>query len=248
MSDRTPVPQPGALANRSEEARAARARAERNKRVALFIGIIAVLVAIVTAGLWYSSDSGTTGDSSSVEVAAGDGSILVGSSTAPVKVLVYEDFACPACRALEDATRDFLRENAAKGTVQVEYRPVNLLTGTTYSARAMNVWAAVLENASPTDALKLHDLLYENQPAPAAAEQTTDADLAALVAEAGADDSAVTAAMTTRNKAFFAAAAAVTADQGITRTPTVLVDGRELTNMDVAQIVEKIEQAVGSGG
>ena len=47
--------------------------------------------------------------------------------TAPVKVVVYEDFLCPFCRQLETSTRDFLHQDAAKGKVQVEYRPFQLL-------------------------------------------------------------------------------------------------------------------------
>ncbi|MFL6060640.1 MAG: thioredoxin domain-containing protein [Marmoricola sp.] len=225
--------------------RAAQARKERNRRVALIVGILVVLGAVVAAGAWYSSDNTTSIDNSSVEVQAGDGSILVGSNAAPVKVLVYEDFLCPFCRELEESTRDFLRENAAKGKVQVEYRPINLLTQSTYSARAMNAWAQVLANASPTDALKLHDLFYENQPYEQNADQTTDTDIAALVQKAVGDNSKVQGALKTTDNAFFASASQVMADKGITSTPTVFIDGHELTDMSVPQIVTAIEKAVG---
>jgi len=234
--------------NRAEKAaaiRAAQARKERNRRIALILGIIVVLGAVVAAGAWYSSDKTTSIDNSSVEVQAGDGSILVGTNTAPVKVLIYEDFLCPFCRELEESTRDFLRENAAKGKVQVEYRPINLLTQTTYSARAMNAWAQVLANASPADALKLHDLLYENQPYEQNADQTTDSDIAALVQKSVGDNSKVMAALKTTDNAFFASASQVMADKGIDSTPTVFIDGHELTGMSVQQIVDAIEKAVG---
>jgi protein-disulfide isomerase len=238
----------GAENNRTEKAAAIRAqqtRKERNKRVALIAGILVVLGAIIAAGAWYSGDSGTTGDNSSVEVSVGDGSIVLGQQSAPVKVVVYEDFLCPFCRELEDSTRDFLRENAAKGKVQVEYRPINLLTDSTYSARAMNAWAAVLKNASPNVALKLHDLLYENQPYEASADQTTDADIAALVKKAGGDNAAVEKALKTQDAAFFAAASQAMADKGITGTPTVYIDGRELTGLGIPDLVDAIEKAVG---
>jgi protein-disulfide isomerase len=234
--------------NRAEKAAAivaARSRKERNRRIALIAGIVVVLGAIVAAGAWYSSDSGTKIDNSSVEVAAGPGSILVGTSEAPVKVVIYEDFLCPFCRELEDSTRDFLRENAAKNKVQVEYRPINLITSSTYSARAMNAWAAVLKNASPTDALKLHDLLFENQPYEQTADQTTDADLAALVRESGAQNDAVQQALRTHDTAFFAAASRVMTEKGIDSTPTVFIDGTEQTGASVQQLVSAIEKAVG---
>ncbi|RNL63166.1 disulfide bond formation protein DsbA [Nocardioides marmoriginsengisoli] len=236
--------------NRAEKAaaiRADQARKERNKRVAIVAGILVVLGAIVAAGAWYSSDDTAPGDNSSVEVAIGDGSVLVGKTTAPVKVVVYEDFLCPYCRELEDSTREFLRENAAKGKVQVEYRPINLLTQTTYSARALNAWAAVLKNASPNAALKLHDLFYENQPYEGSADKTTDADIAKLVTKAGGDNAAVRKAMKTQDTAFFAAASQAMTDQGIQGTPTVFVDGKELTGSSIGDLVSQIENAVDNG-
>lgn len=225
-----------------EQGRAA--RKQRTQRIGLAVGILVALGALIAAGAWYTSDPGSMMDNSSVEIAVGDGSILVGSGDAPVKVVIYEDFLCPPCRELADSTRDFLRENAARGKVQVEYRPINLLTGTTYSARAMNAWAAVLKNASPTDALKLHDLLLHNQPDEASADDTSDAEIAELVREAGADNAGVLKALTVRDLAFFAAAAETMADQGVTGTPTVLIDGRQVSAQEVLDLVEVIEKAV----
>ncbi|MCZ4498066.1 MAG: oxidoreductase [Marmoricola sp.] len=245
MSTQNPEP------NRTERAasvQAEAARKQRNQRVALVVGIVVVLGAIVAGGAWYTSGSGTTADTTSsgsnVALAAGDGSILVGDSTAPVKVVIYEDFLCPYCRQLEMETREFLRQNAAKGKVQVEYRPINILTQSTYSARAMNAWAAVLKNASPHAAWTLHDLLYDNQPYEASADDTTDADILALVAKAGGDNAAVEAAMKTQDAAFFKAATQVIADKGIRGTPTVFLNGTALENQSVDQIAATIEKAV----
>lgn len=236
--------------NRTERAAAVQAEAarkQRNQRVALIVGIVVVLGAIVAGGAWYTSGSGTTPSDSSgsnVALAAGDGSILVGDSAAPVKVVIYEDFLCPYCRQLEMETREFLRQNAAKGKVQVEYRPINILTQSTYSARAMNAWAAVLKNASPHAAWRLHDLLYDDQPYEASADDTTDADILALVKKAGGDNAAVEAAMKTQDTAFFKAANQVIADKGIQGTPTVYLNGTALVNQSVDQIASSIEKAV----
>lgn len=232
---------------RTEKAAAIRAdqvNKERNRTVALIVGVLVVLSAVVAAGTWYGGSSSSTADNSSVEVAAGSGSVIVGDAAAPVKVVIYEDFLCPFCRQLEDSTRDFLRENAAKGKVQVEYRPINLLTNYGYSARALNAWAAVLKNASPQAALELHDLLFEEQPYEQSSEQTTDDDLAALVEEAGADTDAVSAAMKKQDKVFFAAASQTMRTAGITGTPTVVVDGQVLSGMSVAALLDRIETAV----
>lgn len=238
--------------NRTEKAaaiKAAQARKQRNGRIAIVAGIVVVLGAIVAAGTWATSGSGGAdkADYSGIASAASDSSITLGPADAPVKVVIYEDFLCPYCRQLESSTRDFLRENAAKGKVQVEYRPVNILTQSTYSARAMNIWAAVLKHAGPTAALKLHNLLYEKQPYEQGADGTTDADIMKLVEKAGGDNADVRAAVTSQDAAFFAASAKAATAIGLTGTPTVVVNGQKLENMSIDQMVSTIEDRVAAG-
>lgn len=233
--------------SRTEKAaaiRAAQAKKERTRKVGLVVGIVTVLSAIVAAGAWLGGGTSTPTDNSSVKVAAASGSLIVGDSAAPVKVVIYEDFLCPYCRELEASTRDFLRENAAKGKVQVEYRPIHLLKDYSYSARALNTWAAVLKNASPQAALELHDLLFEKQPYEQSSDDTTDADLAALVREVGAGNAEVTAAMKAMDQEFFAAADRVMETEGIVGTPTVTINGKVLSGLSVVQLRSQIENAV----
>lgn len=238
--------------NRTEKAaaiQAAAARKQRNLRVGLVVGILVTLGAVVAIGAQMNSGGTKTDDAdySGIALSGGDASIVVGPVDAPVKVVIYEDFLCPYCRQLEQSTRDVLRDYAAKGKAQVEYRPVNILTQNTYSARAMNTWAAVLKNASPVAALKLHDLLFEEQPYEASADDTTDADLLELVKKAGADNDAVTAAAKKQDDAFFAASAAAAEKVGLTGTPTVLINGQKLDGMSPDQIIEEIESRVAAG-
>lgn len=214
------------------------------KQVILVVGALVLLGGIVAAGSWYGGGSSSTADNSSVQVTAGPGSVFVGDAAAPVKVVIYEDFLSPPCRRLEASTRDFLRENAAKGKVQVEYRPVSLLIEHPYSARALAAWGAVLQHASPQAALKLHDLLFEEQPDLETSARTKRADLAALVSEVGADTAAVTAALRDPDTAFLAEATFAVKSEGITSLPAVLVDGQLLPRMTVADLRTRIETAV----
>lgn len=233
--------------SRAEKAaaiRAAQVKKERTRKAGLVVGIVAVLSVIVAAGTWLGGGTSSPTDNSSVEVTAGAGSVIVGDASAPVKVVIYEDFLCPYCRQLESSTRDFLRENAAKGKVQVEYRPIHLLRDFSYSARALNAWAAVLNNASPQAALELHDLLFEKQPYEQSSEATTDADIAALVDEVGAGTPEVTAALKVMDQGFFAAADQVMESEGIDSTPTVAINGKILSGLSVVQLRGQIENAV----
>jgi protein-disulfide isomerase len=234
---------------RAAAIRAAQARRERNRRLAIIAGVVVLLGAIIAGGAWYGSGSGdkpSTG-TKTPPVAAGTASLEMGDPNAPVKIVIYEDFLCPFCRELESSTRDFLRENAAKGKVLVEYQPINLLTRFPYSAKALNAWAAVLKNKGPKAALELHDLLYEHQPYEESSGNVTDGQIASWVKQAGADTDAVRQAMKAPDTAFFAAAQQAVTDANVTSTPTVFVNGEELPPTGVADMVSKIEAAVDQG-
>jgi protein-disulfide isomerase len=234
--------------NRAARAAAVRAdheRQERNRRIFLIVGILVILGAVVAGGAWYSSGgSATPAAVAKVDATAGSGAVIAGPASAPTKVTIYEDFQCPYCRQLEDETRDFLRENAAAGKVQVEYHPINLLSQDVYSARAMNAFAAVLAHSTPQAALELHDLLYANQPYETASASVTPAQIAGFVKAAGGDNAAVETAMRSTDAAFFAAANQVLQSKNITGTPTVYVNGTQVIG-SVDQIVSAIETAVG---
>src|SRR5689334_10062799 len=212
-------------AERAAAIRAEQARKERNRRVGIAALIVLILGAVVAAGVWSTSgSSGTPVPDSKVAATAGSGSVIAGPSSAPTKVVIYEDFQCPYCLQLENSTRDFLRQNAAAGKVQVEYHPIDLLHST-YGERGMNAFAAVLAHSTPQAALKLHDLLYENQPYETASGSVSLDQILGFVKKAGGDNADVEAALKSQDSAFFAAAAAEMVQKKITSTPTVLING-----------------------
>lgn len=238
---------PGETAPESAE-QLEQARQLRNQRVALVAGVLIAFGAVIAGVTWYSTGgSGTdTSTYSGVSIAEGDASIKIGPSDAPVKVVLFEDFGCAYCGALEQSTTDFLKENAAKGKVQVEYRPISTATGSTYSVRALNAWAAVLKNATPAAALKLHDLLFSNQPVSPTATTPSDADISQLIKRAGGDNAAVRAALEAHDSTYFAMAAKAAVAAGAHTTPTVILDGRRLEG-NIDQIVSAIEDRVAAG-
>jgi protein-disulfide isomerase len=238
--------------NRTQKAAAIRAeqeRKERNRRVGLVAGIVVLLGAIVAGGAWYSSGGSTPPSTTAADapVAASTTALKVGKPDAPVKVVIYEDFQCPYCRELENSTRTFLRENAAKGKVFVEYQPINLLAGLPYSSKALNAWASVLQNGSPKAALKLHDLLYDHQPYEQASASVTDAQIAGWVKEAGGDGAAARDAMKNPDGVLLGVLRNLMASQGIQSTPTVLVNDKELTASSMSDMAKQIESAVDNG-
>lgn len=236
-------------AERAAAIRAAQTRNERNRRLAIAAVVVVVLGAIVAAGAWLGGGGNdkAPADTNLPPVAAGTASLKMGDPEAPVKIVIYEDFLCPFCRELESSTRDFLKENADQGKVYVEFQPINLLTTFAYSAKALNAWAAVLRHGSPEQALKLHDILYDNQPYEQTSDQVSDDQIADWVEEAGADSDEVREAMKSQDTEFFAAAQQAMTTAGIEGTPTVVINGQELPAASVIDMTNQIEAAVEQG-
>lgn len=219
-------------------------RRERNRRLAITTGILVLLALVIATGVWVTSGSSTTPDPAATRTPAahrGDHFLVVGAADAPLKVVVYEDFLCPFCRQLETSTRDFLHQDAAKGRVQVEYRPFQLLPDD-YSRRALDAWATVLQKGTPAQALRFHDLLYDEQPYEQAAHKPGVAALQARARKAGVTDPKVLDAFGSPNPAFFAAVQKSAEQAGVRGTPTVLVDGKPFGGRSIQDLADRLEQ------
>ena len=218
-------------------------RRERNRRLAITTGILVLLALVIATGVWVTAGSSTPDPAAAQTPPArvGDHSLVVGDADAPVKVVVFEDFLCPFCRQLETSTRDFLHQDAAKGNVQVEYRPFQLLPDD-YSRRALDAWAAVLQRGTPAQALRFHDLLYDEQPYEQAAHKPGLAALRALARKAGVTDPTVLDALGSPEATFFAASQGSAERAGVRGTPTVLVDGEPLGGSSIQDLADRLEK------
>jgi protein-disulfide isomerase len=226
----------GAAAERIRAMQAEQARAERRRRSVIVGSIVLVLIAaVVGIGIVVQSskDSAVTHGSATVPPGANDKfGIYRGDASAPVTVTIYEDFQCPFCKEFEEQLGPTLSADVDKGEIRVEYRPIAFLddaSTTKYSSRALETAACALADGGPGVFAKLHDLLFQNQPEEGSAGLTDD-QLAGLAAQAGADKAAVSSCQA---KGTYDAWAARATDQsskdGITATPTYLVNGKAVT-------------------
>jgi protein-disulfide isomerase len=237
--------------NRRERAAAVQKEAaakERNRRLLITLAIVVVLSAVV-AGFVIFSGSGDTTTASTVSApakASGQALVVGSNDKAKYKVVVFEDFLCPFCRQFETTSRDFLRADAKKGTVQVEYRPFHLLQDE-YSTRALSAWAAVLQQGTPGQALKFHDLLYDNQPYEQDPNKPGASKFASWAKKSGVTSKSVLAAMGKSDDAFVSAADAAAAKASVEATPTVFVNGKQLAGNSVSDIVDNLERTIAGG-
>jgi hypothetical protein len=72
-----------------------------------------------------------------------EGGVLVGSSGARRRLVVFEDPQCPYCREFEEVSGDLLRREVAAGALAVEYRIRSFLGDE--SVRAANALAVAAE-------------------------------------------------------------------------------------------------------
>jgi protein-disulfide isomerase len=249
-------------ATRRAESTAASARAaairreqelKERRRRGLVVATVGVVVLVLIGVIVYLAQSAndTSGDSSAAPTGAVTGyAVPSGPDSAPVKVVVYEDFICPFCGQFEAASRTAFQKDVDQGKVQFQYHVLNFLdrnTTTDYSTRAANALAVVLDTSGPTVAKKFHDLLFENQPAEGSAG-LSDSKLVDLAAQAGATSSKVESGI--KDRTFEQWVTNVTdkaSKDGVTGTPTVTIDGKTLTWKTTGELVTLIEKAIAAG-
>lgn len=241
------------MSKQSEQSRAERTAAlmkqqkrQEQRRQLTIIGIVVAVLAILAAGGAYLATRKGNANST-IAGGAGQYSLVVGPDSAPTKVVVYEDFLCPACGYFESASREKFTQAAAEGKLQIQYRPFDFLSRFgDYSARATNAVAAVLDQTDTETAKKFHDLLFENQPSEEGPFPENSA-LIDLAVEAGADRASITPAIENMEYQDWVDAATKQAleDDQVNSTPTVFLDGKrvEAANLDdsVQQVLDAIK-------
>ena len=230
-------------------------RKERRRRSLVVTGIVVVVLALLL-GVGYAVQAGrddSTGSAATGTAPAGAVSGLAvpaGEASAPVQVVVYEDFMCPYCGQFEAAGRSAFGEDIADGRVQFQYHVLNFLdrsSSTDYSTRAANALAVVLDTSGQTVAKRFHDLLFENQPEEGGAGLSDD-QLVDLAVQAGATESAVRPGV--EGLDFEGWVDEVTdraSKDGVNATPTVRVDGEAVEADDIDGMVREVQAAIDAG-
>jgi protein-disulfide isomerase len=221
--------------------RAAQERAEQRRRWTMIGTVLAVVAVIVAGAVWFSRGD-TTGEGPTAVAGAPRGAtgygVVLGQEDAPTSVVIYEDFQCPICADFEQATAEQVAAGIEAGKVEVEYRVVSFLDQASeneYSSRAANAAAVVLDTAGPEAFKRFHDILFQNQPAEGTAGPE-NSQLIQWAVEAGADEAEVSAGI--ENGEFdqwVVDATDAMSKDGVTGTPTVVIDGQKLAPEEALQ-------------
>ena len=228
-------------AARAEAMRKEREKADKRQRNLITVGIVVVVIALIAGGAFAvnkaSKDNALAtklvtpkfinkdyGIDYTTEIATGK------PATNPVKVIMYEDFQCPACKAFEEADAAFLKQSLDAGDISFEWRPISFLDSALtdkYSSRALNTALCVLDTTDIKTYAKLHDVLYVEQ-SPESGPGLTDSTLNALAKQAGGGDQAQ-CIKTKKYGPWIEKATTAFGKAGYKSTPTVVIDGKQVT-------------------
>jgi protein-disulfide isomerase len=225
-----------ATARKVEEMRRAQQAAERRQRlIVISLSVVAVLVAVVvTAIVVQKSRSEPATPAAGVAGSTAHYGVLVGQPSAPVHVVIYEDFQCPFCREFEATSASLLKQYVAAKKISVEYRPIAFLdqnSTTQYSTRSLNAAACVTAEGGSDAFLKFHDLLYAHQPAEGSAG-LSDRQLVSFANQAGVTGPRVQSCIDgERYRGWTVGATNASSRAGVNGTPTIFVDGSPFTDI-----------------
>ncbi|GAA2158537.1 DsbA family protein [Actinomadura napierensis] len=236
-----------------ERRRAAGAQRRRRLLVVVLgaVAAVAVVVVIVVVVVGRDGGGGSKVDDYTGPIAPAtrqqDGSVAMANSGVTAPVLdVFEDFQCPACKAMEARIGGTMKKLAAEGRVKVVYRPFQLFQQDplmSNSRRAANAAACM-----PADHwVKYHDKLYAEQP-PEGDKGFSNADLVKWAARLGVTAPSFTGCVNGGQKlGQVDQATAYAGKAGVTATPYLALNGGQLGN-DALSSPDGLQKAVAKAG
>ena len=212
---------------------------ERRRNLTITAAVVGVVVVVLVVAFLASRAGDTSGDAAQAPNGVDGYAVPVGSDDAPTTLTIFEDPQCPVCRDFEDAVGDRLSTAIEAGEVRVEYRIVSFLDGASpnaYSSRAANALMSVQDTAGPEVFAAFHGTLFANQPEEGT-EGPDDDQLVAWAVEAGASESDVRPLIEDGAfDQFIVNATDQMSRDGVTGTPTVLVDGEPAGDTPAATV------------
>ncbi|MFE3442445.1 DsbA family protein [Nocardia sp. NPDC059180] len=204
--------------------------------VAAAIGIGLLARGVVTTKVEGIAIAAT--DDSTPENVLADGAVRVGEPDAKVTVRVVMDLQCPACKAFEEANGTVLEDAVRYGTAAVEYSVISFLdraSETEYSSRAGNASFCVANSGLDNYQAWLSDM-FARQPSEGG-DGLPDSELIEIAESAGYTDTAVAECITNRSyDSYLRAKTDEALDSGLQGTPTVYVNGEEITDRNAIMV------------
>jgi protein-disulfide isomerase len=211
-----------------------------------------VLVVAVVAGFLFNRSSSTAENAKVVKPASAvgpNGGVLVGDPSAPVTITEFGDFQCPVCRELQQLWEPTLAQLIQQGKVKFEFVGLQFLDqGTTESLRSAGAGVCA---ADANKFLDFYNALYDGQSGEENSGFLTNDQLLKFGRSVGLTDPTFTNCVKAgRYTGLIAKNTDATTGRGITSTPTVLLNGKPISNSvaaDPQRLTDAVNQAAGQG-
>ena len=188
-------------------------------------------MAVVSGFLWNRSQSDTEQATVTRPASAvgPNGGALVGDANAPVTITEFGDFQCPVCGQLHQLWEPTLEQLIQQGKVKFEFVGLEFLDqGTTESLRSA---AAAVCAADAGKFTEYYNALYNQQSRTENSGFLTNDRLQRFGSEVGITDPAFARCVSSgRFSGWVTKNTDTTSQKGITTTPTVLVNGKTISN------------------
>jgi protein-disulfide isomerase len=223
----------------------AQQRAAERRRRAMIASLVAgaVLVVAVIIGVAVYNTRDKAPSQFAIPKGATATGVTVGQPTAKTTIDLYIDYLCPHCKEFEDSAATALDKMVADGTAKIVYHPIAILNGassTNYSTRAA-ASAGCATDAGAFD--KYTKALFANQPAENGPGLSND-QLVDLGKEAGITSPDFATCVKDQRYADWVTALTETASKnGVTGTPTVLVNGEKIETPTVEALQAAVAKA-----
>ncbi|MEA5154226.1 DsbA family protein [Raineyella sp.] len=230
-----PTPASNRRAQLRAQAEADAKRARTRKIVITAVSVVAVAVLVIGGLVWAQGRSkpAANGAVPPNTTAAGTG-IIVNPGKADGKPVVelFFDYQCPGCGSLERSAGQYIVGGAQHGDYQLIYRPMTFLDTNLRNDASLRAANAAACYAEVGDYAAYHQAVFNNQPTQEGQGYSDDLLRNQLPAQLGTTGDKLTQFQqcydTGKYKSFANRTNTAAAKDGVTGTPTVRVNGKNL--------------------
>ncbi len=219
---------------------------DRKRDLAVRLGLTALVVVFAVGLVLYivmGSDKKGADDAQAVRITSGTLIKKDGTDEPKAVLSIYEDFQCPHCRDFAKEFGPAINKITESGAAAVDYYMVSILNATNkgYSMRAANA-AYCVGDENKEAFVRFHSALFAQQPIEGSGSGPDNAALIETARQAGVSG---TVAECINSGKYDDMVKGLAAASKITATPTIRLNGQDISPATPEELTAKVVQIVG---
>ena len=219
---------------------------DRKRDLAVRLGLTALVVLFAVGLVLYivmGNDKKGANDAQAVRVTSNALIKKDGTDDPKAVLAIYEDFQCPHCRDFEKTFGPTINKIVESGAAAIDYNMVSILNATNkgYSMRAANA-AYCVADENKDAFVRFHSALFANQPVEGSGSGPDNASLIETARQAGVTGGVPECINSGKYDDMVKGLAAASK---ITATPTIRLNGTDISPATPDELIAKVNQIVG---